>query len=155
MVAATQQVIHNGPRNLVLKYTLGGDSGDVTNNILFDATSLDSGIASGGLRLDKIDWALTGFSCKLGWKGAPDVDLVQLAQGGGSLNFSETGGIVNNATAQTGEVTYTTTDYGASGEGGHIVLSFKKKSGTALSFIRSASDSLAATGQDIDGVTVA
>jgi hypothetical protein len=124
---ATQQVIHNGPRNFVAKYTIGGTTGDTTKGTLVDASAIDSTLGDNALRLEKAEWALTGFSCNLQWDGGPDVDLIELNSGFGRLDFSDIGGIKNNATLQSGDVLFTTTNYTASGNGGHIVLEFKKR----------------------------
>ncbi len=129
---ATQQVISNGPRNLILKYTIGGTPlGDVTADTLVDISSLDTNIGVGGYRLEKATWSLTGMSCKLAWEGASDVDLIQLSAGDGEVDFSEAGGVVNNASIPTGNVVYTTTGYGTAGDGGSMVLEFKKKSASS------------------------
>jgi len=127
---ATQQVISNGSRNLVLKYTIAGvpPFGDVTADTLVDISSLDSNIGVGGYRLERASWSLSGMSAKLAWEGATDVDLLQLTNGEGEVDFSEFGGVVNNATVPTGNVVYTTTGFGTAGDGGSIVLEFKKKS---------------------------
>ena len=124
---ATQQVIHNGPRNFVAKYTIGGTTGDTAKGTLVDASAIDSTLGDDALRLEKAEWVLTGFSCNLQWDGGPDVDLIELNSGFGRLDFSDIGGIKNNATDQSGDVVFTTTGYQASGEGGHILLEFKKR----------------------------
>jgi len=131
---ATQQIINNGSRNLVLKYTIAGTSGDTNKGTLVDISALSAANAvTGGLKLNKAKWSLTGFSCLLEWDGAPDdTDLLQLSVGDGDLNFEKFGGITNNAEDQTGDVLFTTTGYGASGEGGHVLLSFKKKGGSTF-----------------------
>ena len=82
---ATQQIIHNGTRNLVLKYTIAGTSGDVISNRLVDVSALDSNIGDAGLRLERATWSLTGFSCKLAWDGGPDTDLLELSDGDGEV----------------------------------------------------------------------
>jgi hypothetical protein len=143
---ATQQIINNGSRNLVLKYTIAGTTGDVSLNKLVDMSALDSGLGIGGLRLERAQWALTGFSVKLSWDGGPDVDLLELTNGYGCVDYSDIGGITNNASAQSGDVLFTTTDYGASGEGGHFVLEFKKKTGPELTDASPATGSLTFTG---------
>lgn len=121
---ATQQVIANGPRNLVLKYNLDGITGDASAATLVDISDIDSSIGS-GLRLDKATWSLTGLSCKLSWEGASDVDLIEMADGDGCFDFI--GGVKNNASIPTGNVLFTTTGYTGSGDGGHFVLEFVKK----------------------------
>ena len=128
---ATQQIIQNGPRNLVLKYTIAGTTGDVSGLNLVNLSTLDD-LGAGGLRLEKAKWSLTGCSCKLQWEGPSSKDLIEMQGTWGDYDFSCNGGIVNNATDQTGNITYTTTGYGAGGDGGHIILYFKKRSGTAV-----------------------
>lgn len=128
---ATQQVIHNGSRNLVLKYTIDGLTGDATAATLVDISSLDSSVQQ--LRLDKARWSLTGFSCALEWEsGATNVDLLEMYDGPASMDFSGVGGITNNATLPTGNVVFTTTGYTASGDGGHFILWFRKKGSTTV-----------------------
>lgn len=125
---ATQQIIANGPRNLVLKYTIAGATGDTAAGTLVDVSALDSSIGVNDLRLMSIDAALTGFSCKLLWDATTDVDLVEIPTDQSiSQDFSKFGGIKNNAgTGATGDVNFTTTGYTAAGDGGHIYLYFKK-----------------------------
>jgi hypothetical protein len=145
---ATQQIINNGPRNLVLKYTIAGTSGDVTAADLVDVSSLDSTIGNNGLKLMGAQWSLSGFSCNLLWEGGPNVNLLELTSGEGEIDLSDIGGVVNNATDQSGDVLFTTTDYGASGEGGHIVLHFKKRNSSEdLTDVSPAAASLGLTGQ--------
>ena len=125
---ATQQVLNNGSRNLVLKYTFDGASGDVSADTLVNISTLDSTLRAGGLRLDRAKWSLTGFTCALEWEsGATNADLLELCSGTGDVDFRYIGGIKNNATLPTGNVVFTTTGYTASGDGGHVTLWFKKK----------------------------
>lgn len=133
---ATQQIIHNGPRNLVLKYTIDGVAGDVTANTLVDISALDANIGVRGLRLDRAYWAVTGMSLKLQWEDADgaNVDLLELANDDGIFDYSLRGGVTNNATLPTGNVVFTTKGYDGGGDGANMTLEFKKKSstGTAL-----------------------
>jgi hypothetical protein len=125
---ATQQVIANGPRNLVLKYTIAGTTGDTTAGTLVDVSALDSGLGVNGLTLMGVQAALSGFSCKLAWDATTDVDLIEIPTDQSmEQDFSKFGGIKNNAgTGATGDVLFTTTGYSASGDGGHIYLWFQK-----------------------------
>jgi hypothetical protein len=147
---ATEQVIHNGARNLVLKYTIAGSTGDTTAGVLVDASALDAALVGNRLlRLDKAEWSLSGFSCKLLWDGADaDIDLIQLAAGEGLQDFRDCYGIVNKAANASGDVLFTTTGYAGGGEGGHITLSFRKKNTIAASFtVAPAAASLTLTGE--------
>lgn len=143
---ATQQVIHNGTRNLVLKYTIDGAFGDVSAAQLVDLAALDSSVGTDRLKLVKAKWALTGMSCKLAWDGAPDVDLLEM-NSSGEVNFCGFGGVVNNAVEQTGDVKFTTTGYGTAGDGGHFTLWFKKRDiAAAISGIEPGAGALALAG---------
>ena len=127
MAATTiQHVLNDGPRNLTVKYTIGGTSGDTTAGILLNAS--DFGLGANSLTLMGVDYALTGFSCNLLWDATANVDLVQLqSDDAESDDYSAFGGIKDNSgSGSTGDVLFTTTDYTASGDGGYIVLRFKK-----------------------------
>jgi hypothetical protein len=128
---ATQQVIHNGLRNLVLKYTIDGPDGDASAKQLLDLNALDSTLGVGGLKFERAQWALTGFSCKLSWDAAPEVDFLEMpSDKEGSIDLSDVGGVVNNGTEQTGDVMFTTTGYVAA-DSGHFTLWFKKRAQSA------------------------
>lgn len=123
---ATEQVLNNGPRNLVVKYTIAGTTGDTAAGILVNAS--DFGLGANSLTLLGIDAALTGFSCNLLWDATANVDLAQIpADELVSEDYTGFGGIKDNSgSGSTGDVLFTTTGYEASGEGGYIVLRFKK-----------------------------
>lgn len=126
---ATQQIIANGPRNLVLKYTIAGTTGDAAAVKLVDVSALDASLGANALTLMSISWGLSGFSCKLVWDATTDIDLIEMpANSADSQDFSKFGGIKDNSAAanSTGDVMFTTTGYTASGDGGHIYLCFKK-----------------------------
>ena len=125
---ATQQIIANGPRNLVLKYTIAGTTGDAAAVKLVDVSALDSNIGVNGLTLMSAQWGLTGFSCQLLWDATTNVPIIEMpTESSDSQDYSKFGGIKNNAgTGATGDVMFTTTGYTASGDGGHIYLCFRK-----------------------------
>jgi hypothetical protein len=125
---ATQQVIVNSSRNLVLKYTIAGTTGDISDSVLVDISALDSTLGVNGLTLLKAKAALTGFSAKLMWNATTNIDIVEFPTDEPfEQDYSEFGGIKNNAgTGADGDVLITTTGYTASGDGGHIYLWFRK-----------------------------
>ena len=125
---ATQQILVNGKRNLVLHYTVGGTTGDASAATLVDISALDSSLSATGLRLDKIAWALSGFNAKLSWDADTDVDFAEMTDGEGNNDWSAAGGIQNNAgTGVTGDVNFTTAGYTAAGDVGQFTLYFKKR----------------------------
>ena len=125
---ATQQIIANGPRNLVLKYTIAGTTGDATAAVLVDVSALDSSIGVNGLKLMSAQAVCTGFSCSLAWDATTDVDLIYFPSDTDvDQDFSKFGGIPNNAgTGATGDVMFSTVGYTAAGDGGLIYLHFRK-----------------------------
>ena len=129
---ATEQVLADGPRNLILKYTIAGTTNDTSAGILVNVSDFvdRDGVALGAnaLTLYSVQACLTGFSCKLSWDASTDVDLIEIpADAEVNQDFSKFGGIKDNsAGSSTGDVLFTTTGYTAAGNGGHIYLCFKK-----------------------------
>ena len=129
---ATQQIIADGHRNLILKYTIAGTTGDAAAVDLVDATAFNdaegTALGANSLTLLGIDASLTGFSCNLLWDATANVSLVEIPSDEPiKQDFSRFGGIKDNSgTGSTGKVVFTTTGYTASGDGGHIYLKFKK-----------------------------
>ena len=132
-VAATQQIIADGPRNLVLKYTFTGTTGDMAAVILVNVSGFvdDEGTALGAnsLTLMGVQASLIGFSAALLWEAATDIPLISIPDGTPiNQDFSKFGGIKDNSTTtSTGDVVITTTGWtAAAGEGGHLYLWFRK-----------------------------
>lgn len=126
---ATQQIIANGPRNLVLKYTIAGTTGDTTAGVLVDVSTLDANIGVNDLRLMSVQGVINGFTLSLLWNADANVDLFYIPDSEDvNQDFSRFGGIPNNAgTGADGDVLFTTVGYTASGDGGILYLWFKKK----------------------------
>ena len=129
---ATEQVIADGPRNLVLKYTIAGTTGDAAAVKLVDASTFNdkdgTALGANALTLMEVQACLTGFSCKLLWDATTDIDLIELPTDEQVVqDFRQFGGIKDNGgSGSTGDVMFTTTGYTASGDGGHIYLWFRK-----------------------------
>lgn len=125
---ATQQILNNGSRNLVLHYTIGGTTGDASAAVLVDVSALDANIGVNGLKLTKAAWSLSGFDLKLSWDATANVDFAEFRDSEGEQFWEAEGGITNNAGAgATGDVLFTTNGYTASPDVGHFTLWFKKK----------------------------
>lgn len=129
---ATEQVIADGSRNLYLKYTIAGTSGDAAAVKLVDVSDFvdadGATLGANSLTLLGIEASLTGFSCKLVWDATANVDLVEIPTDEPiNQDYSRFGGIKDNSgSGSTGDVMFTTTGYTASGDGGSIFLRFKK-----------------------------
>ena len=123
---ATAQILVNGDRNLVVKYTLGGTTGDTTAGSLLDASATIPSVGVSELRIARAQWSLlAGVTVTVLWDATTNVTALELA-GQDDQDYSEFGGILNNAgTGVTGDVLYTTTGYTAVG-GGHFILHFRK-----------------------------
>lgn len=125
---ATQQILNNGSRNLVLHYTIGGTTGDASAAVLVDVSALDANIGVNGLKLTRASWSLSGFDLKLAWDATANVDFIEMRDGEFEQCFEDVGGITNNAGAgATGDVVFTTNGYTAAPDVGHFTLWFKKK----------------------------
>jgi len=129
---ATQQIINDGPRNLVLKYTIAGTTGDASAATLVDASAFNdangNALGANSLTLMAIDASLTGCSCQILWNATANVPIVDIPSDDSyTQDFSEFGGIKDNSgTGSNGDVLFTTTGYTAGGDGGHIYLQFRK-----------------------------
>jgi hypothetical protein len=126
-LTATQQILANNQRNLILKYTFGGTTGDLAAGVLVDASAL--GVDSDTLSLKSVCASFIGFSAHLLWDATTDVDLITIPDSQPFCqDFSDIGNIVNNSGAgSTGDVVITSSGYTAAGpDGGHLILHFKK-----------------------------
>ncbi len=129
---ATEQVINDGSRNLNIKYTIAGTTGDAAAVKLVDVSDFvdanGATLGANSLTLIGIEASLTGFSCKLVWDATANVDLVEIPSDEPiNQDFRRFGGIKDNSgSGSTGDVMFTTTGYTASADGGSIFLEFKK-----------------------------
>ena len=127
-VTATAQTIHDGARNLVVKLQLVGDGSDVTALQVINASAYSNPVPGVGasLKLMKVVWALDSFIATLLWDADSDIEFLTL-QGEGMMDYTDIGGLINNAgTGITGDIMMTTVG-NAAGEDGTIVLHMKKR----------------------------
>lgn len=120
-----KQVLLNGSRNYIVKFTIIGDgSGDETV-ALVNAVSGDMGVNN---KIIQVDANLSGFSGQLMFDATTDLYACQIAQDADvHLDFCRIGGLINNAGAgKTGDILLKTTGLGM-GESGTITLYVKKK----------------------------
>ena len=128
-VTATLQTIHDGARNLVVKCKLTGDGTDATALALIDASAYSNPTPGVGasLKVTKIESQMDGFTAALLWDADTDVEFVNLPNAEMTQDFSDIGGLVNNAGAGiTGDIKITTLG-NAAGEDGTIILHMKKR----------------------------
>lgn len=124
--AITKQTIINDSRNLVVKIHIVGDgSGDETATNLVDISALDS--KADRVKITKIISSLEGFSVNLIFDATANVDIMTLTQTDTTLDFTDIGGLVNNAgSGRTGDILMDTVGLAAAEEG-TIILHMKKR----------------------------
>lgn len=127
-VTFAAQTIHDGARNLVVKIQLVGDGTDVTALQLIDASAYSNPVPGVGasLKLTKVSWQLDNFTATLLWDATTDVEFLTM-EGVDERDYSDIGGLINNAgTGITGDIMLTTVG-NAAGEDGTITLHMKKR----------------------------
>jgi hypothetical protein len=125
----TSQTLVDGSRNTVVKVTILADgSGEITNGIIFDASTFVGANTSN--KLMRIQYNLNGFDATLYWDASSPVQMMSL-NGGFPADqcFDEYGGLINNAGAgKTGDILLTTDGLASlSSATGEIILYVKKK----------------------------
>lgn len=122
-----EQIIEEGDRNVVLKYTIVGDgSGEETDTVLVDKSSLSGTFTD--FKLDSVYSVQNGFTSVLSWDATSNVLAVALPDQ--VLDFNRRdgfGGIPNDSGAgKTGDLLISTAGLGA-GDKGHIILGLRKR----------------------------
>jgi hypothetical protein len=105
--AVTSQTIVSGKRNAVMKFT---NLSDGTGESAVKKVDM-SDLGASSLKVAKIHYCVTGMVATLLWDADTDVRMVDLA-GDGCFDFTEFGGLINNAGAGvTGDINLTTTGH--------------------------------------------
>lgn len=128
-VTATLQTLHDGPRNLVVKAMLTGDGTDATALKLIDASAYSNPTPGVGasLKVMKIVSNMDGFTARLLWDATTDVEFATIPLDMGEQDYTDIGGLINNAgSGITGDINISTVG-NASGEDGTITLYMKKR----------------------------
>ncbi len=115
----TSQVLFNGPRHLVMKFTNVSDGTGESGVTKVDATSTTYGVNIQGqtivpgvhLKITKIDYDIKGMGLRIQWHATSDEDIEVLG-GFGVKNYTDIGGIQNPGTVNlpgaTGSIDFTT-----------------------------------------------
>lgn len=108
------QVLANGPRNCVVKCTLTSDGTNEADVVKVDASTLGLP-ADGSARMEKLEWMTQSVIAAnaqilVEWDGSADALIATIPPNDSyCMDFSKVGGIPNNATAPTGDITVTST----------------------------------------------
>lgn len=129
----TSQVLLNGPRDLVMKFTNESDSTGESGVTKVDATStLYANTVQGNvvvpgvhLKVTKVVYDIKGMGLRILWDATADTDMLVLG-GYGTMDFKDIGGLQNpNNTGATGSILFTTVG-AASGSSYSVILYMTK-----------------------------
>jgi hypothetical protein len=122
--AVTSQILVDGERNAVMKFTNISDGTGETNALKVDVSALAG--APSSVKITAIEYDISGMQVELLWDATTKVPAFILSQGQQRLDFSKAGGITNNAGAgMNGDLLFTTLGASA-GDTYAIVLHMKK-----------------------------
>jgi len=116
--ALTSQVIEDGPRNAVLKFTNVSDGSGQSAAVLVDVSTLSSDPLTkqvcNGVTLQSIIYSNVGMGVELFWDATTDVPLLNLLENwSDELDFTPTGIPNNSGSGRTGDILVTTSGAGA------------------------------------------
>ena len=128
--ALTSQVIEDGPRNAVLKFTNVSDGTGQTDAILVDVSTLSSDPLTGqvcnGVVLQGITYSNVGMGVELFWDATTNVPLLNLLENwSDQLDFTPTGIPNSGGAGKTGDILVTTSNAG-SGDTYLLILTLTK-----------------------------
>lgn len=119
----SSQIILDGPRNVVMKFTSVSDGTGEAAVLKVDVSALSG--APTRVRINKIQYSVSGMVARLLWDATTDVTIVDL-QGDGFLKAHHFGGLINNGGAGvTGDIMLTTFGH-TSGDSYTIILEMTK-----------------------------
>ena len=133
--ALTSQVIQDGPRSAILKFTNISDGTGQAAAVLVDVSSLSSDPLTNqvcnGVTLQSISYSNVGMGVELLWDANANVPLLNLLQNwSDQLDFSDYGIPNNSGTGRTGDILITTT--GATAGDAYFLLLTLTKSYVAV-----------------------
>lgn len=121
--AVASQTLVDGTRKVVMKFTNVSDG--TGENAVKKVDASDLGATT--LRIDRIHFSTSGMAVRVLWDATTDVDAIVLAADQtGCLDFTEFGGLQNNAgSGITGDINFTTVGH-SSGDVYSIILEMSK-----------------------------
>ena len=128
--AVTSQTIVDGERNCIMKFTNVSDGTGESAVAKVDVSALgtdNAGRSCSEVRILRISHAIVGMSVQLFFNASSNVLFMELAESSnGHMEFSEFGGIPNNAgSRKNGDILFTTKGH-SSGDTYSIVLEMVK-----------------------------
>jgi hypothetical protein len=106
--AVASQTLHDGPRNVVMKFTNVSDGTGESAVLKVDVSAL--GLGPDQVKIMKIHYTTSGMSVRILWDATTDVlAWVLPADDSGTFDFTSFGGLSNDAgTGVTGDIMFTT-----------------------------------------------
>lgn len=128
--AVASQTIMDGERVVIMKFTNSSDGTGETNVVKVNPASLNPSAAGGacdGVTINKITALTHGMEVQLKWKATTPVVIETIPQNNVyTQDYSQIGGLINNAGAgKDGAITFTTLDASA-GDTYSVVLEMVK-----------------------------
>ena len=128
--AVTSQTIQDGEKNCIMKFTNVSDGTGESAVAKVDVSALSSnsaGVSCSEVRVLRVSHAIVGMSVQLFFNATSNVLLMELAESSnGHMDFTDFGGIPNNAgSGKDGDVLFTTKGH-SSGDTYSIVLEMVK-----------------------------
>lgn len=122
----TSQTLHDGPRNLVMKFTNISDGTGESAVTKVDVDTLSP--AASEVRIVGVHYDTDGMSVQILWDADSDVLALAIPEDeSGTFCFRKFGGITNNAgTGVTGDIKFTTVGH-TNGDTYNITLEMVKK----------------------------
>ena len=123
--AVTSQILVDGERNAVMKFTNISDGTGETAALKVDVSTLAG--APSSVKITRIEYDISGMQVSVLWDATADVPAIILSQGQQHFDFTKAGGLINNAGAGvTGDILFTT--IGASLNDTYSIVLHMKKS---------------------------
>lgn len=123
--AVTTQIIHDGRRNVVMKFTNVSDGTGEADVNKVDVSTLSG--APTRVAIERLHYSTQGMSVRIEWDATTDVPVwLCPTDSDGTFDFSHFGGIINDGGAGvTGDVFFTTVGHSA-GDTYTIILEMRK-----------------------------
>tara|TARA_R100001594_G_scaffold92949_1_gene127302 strand:+ start:3058 stop:3465 length:408 start_codon:yes stop_codon:yes gene_type:complete len=126
----TTQIIEQGERNVVMKFTNVSDGTGESAVAKVDVSALTAnkaGVSCSEVRIMRVSHAIVGMSVQMFFNASTNVLIMELAESSnGHLDFKGFGGIPNNAgSGKNGDVLFTTKGH-SSGDTYSIILEMVK-----------------------------
>jgi hypothetical protein len=123
--AVTSQILVDGERNAVMKFTNISDGTGEAAVLKVDVSTLVG--APSSVKITQVEYDIFGMQVAILWDATTDVPALVLGQGQQRFDFTNAGGLINNGGAGvTGDILFTT--IGASANDTYSIVLHMKKS---------------------------